>query len=454
MSNLQNEHGGNSPLHSLSKAQVAQLARLVQRSEAAAAATLKHRATVKEQRFVVSSAMSPAKTTAAVKLIEAAEKALSKASLEDEKVGKALEKNPILKERFSQYQELVKAAAGNHPDAKALLKEVTTDFTIATAKDGKAKADPLREVAAAALVNGISAVGLPVAAQVAAGPHAAAVAPVTQAVGQAAQTASSSAQIEAQEKKAAKGKDEESDSADKPSAAGERQRKEPNELQQPGPRFPQHLLNRYQISGSEVKDKRTDAVVFVDKGNELKAPLAVDQEAIKAMVDTAETRGWGAIKVNGTEQFKAAMWMEAASRGLEVTGYKPSPEEVSLAEANRKLNGKENSISQGPAKSSDTQKLNPAAEVVEKFTSARTQRDRQAASKQFPELAKAFAMQSVMDKALSQALGKNSPAYDLGMQAFREKVSDRLQNGEVLPSVEVRDRAQERAPQQSDGPVQ
>lgn len=71
-----------------------------------------------------------------------------------------------------------------------------------------------------------------------------------------------------------------------------------------------------------------EQIAFIDHGTRLRA-RAEHKEVVSAIVSIAVARGWDKITVKGTEVFRRAVWMEAAERGLEVKGYKPS--EVELA---------------------------------------------------------------------------------------------------------------------------
>ena len=50
------------------------------------------------------------------------------------------------------------------------------------------------------------------------------------------------------------------------------------------------------------------------------------------MVELAEAKGWDAIKVKGSEEFKRTVWLQASLRGLQVEGYKPKAVELSKLE--------------------------------------------------------------------------------------------------------------------------
>lgn len=62
---------------------------------------------------------------------------------------------------------------------------------------------------------------------------------------------------------------------------------------------------------------------FRDAGGRLSTPEN-NPNTIHDMVDIAEHRGWRAIQVRGTEDFKREVWLEAQSRGLEVRGFRPN----------------------------------------------------------------------------------------------------------------------------------
>lgn len=48
---------------------------------------------------------------------------------------------------------------------------------------------------------------------------------------------------------------------------------------------------------------------------------STDLIAIATLVQTAQLRSWGSIKVSGSEFFRKQVWLEAASRGMYVEGY-------------------------------------------------------------------------------------------------------------------------------------
>lgn len=61
--------------------------------------------------------------------------------------------------------------------------------------------------------------------------------------------------------------------------------------------------------------------------------LATDSNSpsvARSMVDVAEARSWKALRVNGNEDFRRLVWMEASVRGIKAVGYEPTPADQAL----------------------------------------------------------------------------------------------------------------------------
>lgn len=94
------------------------------------------------------------------------------------------------------------------------------------------------------------------------------------------------------------------------------------------PVVPEKVAKSYvEVEGKYYFAARPDSLAFVDKGACLQTKLNNAQVA-GSMVDIAESRGWTEIQVKGTQDFRREAWLEAASRGLEVRGYKPREEDL------------------------------------------------------------------------------------------------------------------------------
>lgn len=64
-------------------------------------------------------------------------------------------------------------------------------------------------------------------------------------------------------------------------------------------------------------------LAFVDRGTKIKASTH-NLEVIRSLVAIAQARGWDALGVSGTEEFRREVWREASRHGIEVSGYKPT----------------------------------------------------------------------------------------------------------------------------------
>jgi hypothetical protein len=69
-------------------------------------------------------------------------------------------------------------------------------------------------------------------------------------------------------------------------------------------------------------------VAFEDCGTVLKIDTE-NREVIRDALLIAETRGWQRLGVSGSQSFKRQVWREASLKGMRVSGYTPTPVEVS-----------------------------------------------------------------------------------------------------------------------------
>jgi len=93
------------------------------------------------------------------------------------------------------------------------------------------------------------------------------------------------------------------------------------------PLVPQDIEKHYlRVGGKFYHPKNTGLVAFEDKGNKLET-RSNSEHIAESMVRIAEARGWDEIKVSGSETFRREVWLEAASRGMNVKGYSPSEQD-------------------------------------------------------------------------------------------------------------------------------
>lgn len=206
--------------------------------------------------------------------------------------------------------------------------------------------------------------------------------------------------------------------------------------------LPAHFKNRYLRAGQSIVDARAPArVLLTDKGKRLDAPDAVTSETITAMVDIAQAREWKSLHVKGAKEFRAAMYLEAASRGIEVTGYKPSQQEqdIAAAVAGQRRQSEVDAathterVREQQAMDSEIAARKPGSTVANMFRQARSNEERKDAMRAHPELRSAFAMEAL---AFQTAKHLRPPeARTAYMQRFRDLISTDLADGKRLPEV-------------------
>ena len=102
------------------------------------------------------------------------------------------------------------------------------------------------------------------------------------------------------------------------------------------------LNQRYiRMEGKYLDLNNRTTVMFEDQGGKIKT-AAANPQVIRDMLDTAQAKNWGSIKISGSREFKQAMWLEAELRGIPSTGYKPGREDLALRDqllAERQRNG-------------------------------------------------------------------------------------------------------------------
>lgn len=101
---------------------------------------------------------------------------------------------------------------------------------------------------------------------------------------------------------------------------------------------PSSLEERYIVAeGKYLSAQNGTTVLFEDQGNSLRA-AKVDAQTVKDMVEVVKAKGWDAIKLNGTKEFKAMMFVEAESQGIRTSGYTPTAADLALLERRRSQN--------------------------------------------------------------------------------------------------------------------
>ena len=99
--------------------------------------------------------------------------------------------------------------------------------------------------------------------------------------------------------------------------------------QQPPP-LPPFVRRHFVRTGDQFYYRQSpDRLAFTVRGETFRAEDASVSVAT-ALVDLAESRGWSALRVKGSKEFRRLVWATAAKRGLSVDGYSPSAGERAL----------------------------------------------------------------------------------------------------------------------------
>ncbi|WP_457831692.1 LPD7 domain-containing protein, partial [Staphylococcus aureus] len=60
-----------------------------------------------------------------------------------------------------------------------------------------------------------------------------------------------------------------------------------------------------------------------------------DIARVRDMLSVAESKGWRAVKLGGSQEFRREAWIEAATRDIEAQGYTPTDLDRQEAEKRR-----------------------------------------------------------------------------------------------------------------------
>lgn len=101
------------------------------------------------------------------------------------------------------------------------------------------------------------------------------------------------------------------------------------------------VKNQYRVSGKDYffKDQggKVDEIAFQDKGNKLTTSLNSERVS-KSLVEMADSKGWGDIKVSGHKEFKRQVFRAASERGISVRGYTPDADDLEFVESKQQRN--------------------------------------------------------------------------------------------------------------------
>ncbi|WP_156471637.1 LPD7 domain-containing protein, partial [Snodgrassella sp. CFCC 13594] len=124
---------------------------------------------------------------------------------------------------------------------------------------------------------------------------------------------------------------------------------------------PEHLASRYIVAnGQYLSANNGTTVLFEDQGKKI-STAKTDAQTVNDMLEVAKAKGWDSIKLSGTKEFKAMMYVAAESQGIRTRGYAPTAADLALVERIRSENSL-NSIE--PAMPRPEQKRTPEVDTA------------------------------------------------------------------------------------------
>ena len=147
--------------------------------------------------------------------------------------------------------------------------------------------------------------------------------------------------------------------------------------------IPPELSNRYLIRVVDGQDGEQRLGLFragdritpaIEITNDRIVARSEDAETVASLIKIAQHNGWDRIDVDGSAEFRQAVWAAARREGLTVSGYKPTFAEQERMEQARREAAVERQVDGAPQASPGTQAV--AGEVIISAAAAATARGR------------------------------------------------------------------------------
>lgn len=218
-------------------------------------------------------------------------------------------------------------------------------------------------------------------------------------------------------------------------------------------------------------DERGEYLVFKDEGHRL-STRRHETAVVRDLVAIARHRDWTALHVTGSAAFRREIWFEAQGRGIDVTGYAPSPldrEVLARQDARRSKDGR-NDPARRPSSQHGAERTGAAAandgreptrssengtpdrlahspslgadrppdDAFQRRRRGHAEADGQlrslpaAPTVADPSLAAAHSQIAVLDRAVRRAFPDDSTMRDTVLRAARERVAFHLAEGRAL----------------------
>lgn len=167
-----------------------------------------------------------------------------------------------------------------------------------------------------------------------------------------------------------------------------------------------------------------EKIEFIDRNERMHAYGKANPFTVRAMVETAQERGWKSLEVRGKNPvFKSMVFVEATTRGIPVSGYNAT-EKDKEALARR-----------------ESRQAALADPKVQAFLEAQTNKQQKSAVADYPELEPAFAARAAGLAVIAASVSSQEDQADLA-GALNDKLARKIHAGEPMPAIEVRSQHQ------------
>jgi hypothetical protein len=250
------------------------------------------------------------------------------------------------------------------------------------------------------------------------------------------------------------------DYSEKPSATKQAEKQVDENIR----KIPDEIEKKYiKVGDTFHYMNKPDLKAFEDRGNKLETKSNSEHVAAD-LVNIAKARGWEDIKVNGTEEFRRQVWLEASARGMGVKGYQPKEADLAMLEKRNK-DAKTNSIENADQRVKDRQENKTTEKAAAPRTAERDdsgagetakekaakekadairENNRTVAAKKYPELVGALAVVAAGEKFAKENLKTTSDRMRFN-ELTRETIAKTVEKGDKLPEIKVKDVFQEKA---------
>lgn len=219
-----------------------------------------------------------------------------------------------------------------------------------------------------------------------------------------------------------------------------------------GFQMPPALASRYELRVIDGSDGEQRIGLFrpqdrdnpsIDITDDRIVARSEDPETVAALVTIAKSSGWERIAVDGSAQFRQAVWEAATREGVAVAGYEPSfAEQERVENARRSATEREDRaiaekttpdrggaggrepIGDDPERRAASERLHDGEALGELFL--RGDVDRIAAE---PRLTQAMQAQAAMEQHISEVFGSDIDGRASANLESRQMISDALRRG-------------------------